>query len=261
MAEEDYQEDDPNPFFADEEPDETTEPEPQAAPSPEELAQWRSQAQVVQRFNADPAFARQVILERAQQLGLQLVPPREEPARPQGPPADYVETVRASLSPELQFLAPQIAGATWTATQSAIEPVRQQQQAQQRQQRESGYQAMARELSSEAPGWERHEDEMLGILSFLRGVVEGTGSMTHPKYGSALKVLYRLASGDAAATAQAGRRMQQALRSGTRTSTGGGRGQGPDLAAMLEKAPNDQARWRMAYQHALREHGVAGERG
>ncbi len=258
MAEEDYVEDDPNPFFADEPEDETPEPEPQDGPTPEELAQLRSQAQIVQRFNSDPAFARQILLERAQQLGLQLMPPRDEPARPQGPPADYIETVRASLSPELQFLAPQIAGATWTATQSAIEPVRQQQQAQQRQQRESGYQAMARDLSAETPGWEKYEDSMLEILGFLRGVVEGTGSMTHPKYGSALKVLYRLASGDAAATAQAGRRMQQALRSGTRTSTGGGRGQGPDVQTMLDKATTDQQRWQIAYRQALREHGVAG---
>ena len=261
MAEPDVlPEDDANPFFADEDldQDDTPEPDPPAGPTADELAQLRSQAQIVQRFNSDPAFARQIVRERAQQLGLVVQETQPTPPANAGPPADYVETVRASLSPEMQFLAPQIAGATWTATQSALEPVRQQQQAHARQQRESGYQAMSRDLSSEAPGWEKYEDDMLGILGFLRGVVEGSGSMTHPKYGSALKLLYRLASGDAAATAQAGRRMQQALRSGTRTSTGGGRGQGPDLQTMLEKATTDQQRWQIAYRHALREHGVVG---
>jgi hypothetical protein len=80
--------------------------------------------------------------------------------------------------------------------------------------------------------------------------------MQHPKYGSALKLLYRLASGDAQATAQAGRRMQEALRSGTRTSAGGTRGSAPDIESMIRKAPTSQAKWGIAFNAALREHGL-----
>lgn len=226
--------------------------------TPEQLQQLQNQAAMVQRFYDDPAYARQILLERAQQLGLQIQEPqRQQPQTPQGPPAEYVETVKQSLSPEMQFLAPQIAAATWTATQAAIEPVRRQQQTQQQQQLDASYAAMAQQLSDEAPGWERYEDDMLGLLTFLRGAVTGSGSMTHPKYGSALKVLYRLASGDAQATATAGRRMQQALRNGTRTSQASGRTQGPDLQTMIDKAETPQQKWALAYRHALREHGAA----
>jgi hypothetical protein len=234
-------------------------PEQPAGPTPQELQQLRSQAQVAQRFANDPEFARQVLRERAQQLGLEITEPTRQSPQPQGPPADYVETVRASLSPELQFLAPQIASATWTATQAAVAPLRQQQEQQTNRERQTTYEAMARDLSTEAPGWEAQEEEMLAILGFLRGAIQGSGPMTNPKYGSALKLLYRLASGDAQATATAGRRMGQALRNGTRTSNGGGTRQaGPDLETMIGKAKTSQDKWALAFRHALREHGVSG---
>lgn len=257
---------DSNPFLAEQlfptgdpepepEPDEEREEEPQ--PTPEELQAWRSNAAVVQRFNTDPDFARQVVLQRARELGLQVQAPPPFPQQPQAPPQAYIDTIRQSLPQELHFLSDPIAKATWTATQAQVAPLRQQQAQVESQQRQSTYDAMSRELSQEAPQWTNFENEMLEILGFLRGAVNGEGPMTHQKYGSALKLLYRLASGDASATANAGRRMQQALRAGTRTSSGGGtRASGPDLATMIQKAPNSQAKWGLAFRSALREHGV-----
>lgn len=252
--------DDDNPFLDEElfptaESDQVNEPQ-QPALTQEQLQRLQQQAAIVERFNSDPAFARQILQQRAQQLGLQIQEPQRQAVQPQGPPADYVETVKQSLSPEMQFLAPQIAAATWAATQGATEPLRRQQEAIQQQQMAQTYDAMAQQLSAEAPGWEQYEDEMLNILGFLRGALEGKGPMTHQKYGSALKLLYRMATADAQATANAGRRMQQALRSGTRTSAGGTRSNGPDLDTMISNAKTPQQKWQLAFNHALREHGV-----
>jgi hypothetical protein len=265
MAEPAY--DEPNPFFDDEGelpplPDEseaTSSPDEQGSGqlSPQELERLREQAQQFQRFASDPQFAAQVVAERARQLGLEVRQPSQEPPRPSEPPADYVDTIRQSLPQELQFLAPHMAKATWQATEARIAPLQRQQQQQDAQQRQASYDTMARDLSQEAPGWERYEDEMLQILGFMKGALAGQGQMTHPKYGSALKMLYRLASGDAQATAQAGRRMQQALRSPTRTSQGGGqRNGGPDLQTMLKQAKSPQQKWLMSYRNALQEHGA-----
>lgn len=225
--------------------------------TPDQLAQMRLESQTLQRFNQDPEFARQVLETRARQLGLTIQAPQQTPPTPRDAPEQYVATVRDSLPPELQFLAPHIAKATWNATEARIEPLTRAQQQQDAQQRQTSYDTMARELSTEAPGWERYEDEMLSILGFLRGAVQGQGPMVHQKYGSALKLLYRLAAGEGQATANAGRRMQQALRNGTRSSSGGPtRGGGPSIETMIAQQKTPQQKWQVAFQHALREHGL-----
>ncbi len=264
MAEVDPFQDEQDDFYAPGDEDEIV---PSAATgedgvlTPEQLAQYRQHDEWATRFANDPEFARNVVLARAAQLGLQVGAPqvqRQEPAKPSAPPAEYVDTIRVTLAPEMQFLAPQLAVATWAATQAAIEPIKTQQASLQQQRQQETYETMARGLAEEAPGWERYEDTMLDILSFLRGAVNNTGSMTHPKYGSALKMLYRLASGDGAAAATAGRRMGEAARNRTTTSQAGTRSAGPDLATMLHQAKTPQQQWAMAYRHALRENGVTG---
>ena len=234
-------------------------PPPDELP-PAELAKLREQAQAYQSFMTDPAFAREVVQRRAQQLGLQVgTPPAQQPAAPetQDPPADYVQRVAQGLAPELQFMAPQIAKATWLATQATIAPLRQEQDSLRQQAQQQTYEQMARQLESEHPGWQQYEDTMLDLLGFLRTALTQQGPMTHPKHGSALQLLYRLASGDAHATAQAGRRMQQALRNGTSTSRGvGERAAGVDVQTLIAKAPTSQSKWQLAMRHALREHGV-----
>jgi hypothetical protein len=257
-----------NPFFDLDTQDELYVPdEPAPEPEPDEqgdgqlsageLEQMRQQAQLYQRFSTDPNFAAQVVAERARQLGLEVRAPQAE-QRPSEPSPDYIETVRQGLPQELQFLAPHLAKATWTATETRIAPLQRQAQQQEAQQRQQSYESMARELSQEAPGWEKYEDEMLQILGFMKNALGGQGQMTHPKYGSALKLLYRLASGSGQATAQAARQMQQALRSPTRTSTGGGqRNGGPSLETMLKQAKSPQQKWLMSYRNALQEHGAA----
>lgn len=258
MAEQDFnvEEDD---FF--EAPDvEIPEDEPEVPTSPtvsaEQIAGWRQRAENYDRFANDPEFARQVLLARAAQLGLQIQEPPQRQVTPQGPPPDYVEMVKETLEPQMQFLAPQIAKATWAATQQAIEPLRQQQQAQQSQKQQETYDSMARELASEVPGWEQHEEDMLELLNFIKGSLNG-GPMTHKKHGSMLKVLYNMATGNAAARSEVGRRMQQAVRNQTRTSTASNRQNGPDLATMIDKVSSRAGKWGLAYRQALSENGVS----
>jgi len=256
MAEPGFDEEDDF-FAAPEEPEEPAEEEPQESEiSPEQVASWKTQAANYERFANDPDFARQVVLARAAQLGLQVAPP-QQPQAPKAPamPTGYVEQIADTLDQPMKFLAPQIAKATWEATQAALEPVRQQQQQQVQRQQSETYEGMVRELAQESPGWERYEDEMLDILTFLKDSFNG-GKMSHPKHGNVLRLLYRMASGDGAAIAQANRRQAQAVRNQTRTSSAASRGEGPDLQMLLGKAKTSQDKWAMAYRHALRENNV-----
>lgn len=249
-----------NPFFDLDEPQaaepSTDEPQPQG-PSAEQVTQWRQTHELVDRLRSDPQAMRHFVMQQAQTLGLNLQEPKAQPQQPSDPPADYVEQIRQTLSPETAFLAPQIAKATWQATQASMQPLRDKQAAHDAKLQQEEYASMAAALSQESPGWEKYEGEMTQILNFLRGALTGEGSMRHSKYGSALKVLYRLASGDAQATAQASRRMGEAARAATRTSQGNTRSGGPDLDTMLSKAGSPQQKWQLAMQHALREHGIA----
>lgn len=263
MAEQDFIDTDENPFFAEQlfGAAEASEPEPEPdqeaippGPAPEQVASWQQAHHILENLRTNPQAMRNFILAQAQQMGLRVVEPSQIPVEP---PSDYVETVKQSLPTELQFLAPHLATATWRATEAKIAPLQRQQQEQSAQQRQTHYESMARELTSESPGWERYEDSMLEILGFLRDALAGTGQMSHPKYGSALKLLYRLASGDAQAAATAGRRMQQALRSSTRGSAGAGRSASPNVEELIAKAKSPQQKWDLAFQAAMREHGMA----
>ena len=263
MAEDDFIDTESNPFFAEQlfgtadEAESETEPSQEApppGPAPEQVASWQQAHHILENLRTNPQAMRNFVLAQAQQMGLRVVEPSQAPAEP---PQDYVETVKQGLPTELQFLAPHLARATWSATEAKIAPLQRQQQAQSAQQRQTHYESMAPDLSGESPGWERYEDSMLEILSFLRDGLSGAGAMTHPKYGSTLKLLYRLASGDAQAAATAGRRMQQALRSPTRGSAWAGRSAGPNVEELISKAKSPQQKWDLAFQAAMREHGMA----
>ena len=138
-----------------------------------------------------------------------------------------------------------------------MQPLRDRQAALDARSQQDEYNAMARGLSESSPGWEKYENEMNSILGFLKGALTGQGPMQHSKYGSVLHALYRLASGEGQATAEASRRSSEAARQATRTSQGGARTEGPDLDTMLGQAKSPQQKWQLAMQHALREHGLS----
>ena len=185
----------------------------------QEAARWREQADIVDRFNNDRDFGFQTVAQWAARNGFSLAPvgagqnqqPRAQQGyqRPGAPDPNIVEAIKANLPPELQWMAEAQAPAIQQAVQQMLAPLAaqltQSQQSATRQVMEREWDDLASQLSDVAPGWEEHEGEMSELLGFLQG-----STMKHPKYGSKHQLLYNLVTGNAAATAQVTRRMQQA---------------------------------------------------
>ena len=214
------------------------------------IAKVRDAAQIVERFNTDPEFARQTILQRAGQLGLSLGQPAQAGApqqTAQSLPPQLVEAVKANLSPELQWMAPALAASQWAGMQMALQPIQQQQAQTQQSTRDQEYDTLAAQLSEKAPGWEQHEDDMDGLLSFLQ-----SPKMMDRRWGSKLELLHRLTVGDGQATAEAARRMGLAAKSrnvaGSPVATAA-----PNIAEQVRKPKQNQDAWDAAAKFALSE--------
>ena len=214
------------------------------------IAKVRDAAQIVERFNTDPEFARQTILQRAGQLGLSLGQPAQAGTpqqTAQSLPPQLVEAVKANLSPELQWMAPALAASQWAGMQMALQPIQQQQAQTQQSTRDQEYDTLAAQLSEKAPGWEQHEDDMDGLLSFLQ-----SPKMMDRRWGSKLELLHRLTVGDGQATAEAARRMGLAAKSrsvaGSPVATAA-----PNIAEQVRKPKQNQDAWDAAAKFALSE--------
>lgn len=215
------------------------------------IAELRNQAAIVQRFNSDPEFARQTVMQRAQQLGLNIGQTGQTPAMSNGSsktmPPDLVEAVKANLSPELQWMAPALAASQWAGMQMALQPIAEQQAQTARSTRDTEYESMAAQLSEKAPGWEQHEDDMSHLLTFLQ-----SPKMSDRRWGNKLELLHRLAAGDGQATAEAARRMGTAARSRAVAGSPMASPQ-PNIADAVRKPKNSQEAWDIAAKHALSE--------
>lgn len=220
----------------------------------QQVASVREAARLVSRFNSDPDFARQTIMERAQQLGLNIgqtgqpqapgLPMQQGNAMPQG----LVDAVKATLSPELQWMAPALAASQWAGMQMALQPIKEQQAQTMRQTQDSQFEVLAEQLSQKAPGWEEHEDDMDSLLAFMH-----SNKMTDRRWGSKLELLHKLATaGDGHATAQAARRMAEAARNGNPA----GRPMAqpvPNVGEQVKKAKTNQDAWDAAAKAAMAE--------
>lgn len=218
----------------------------------------RSESENYRRLMNDPEYARQVILESAERLGLQVQPKGggngngHAAATPSagGAPADLVKTVESRLAPEMKWMARDLADAAWIANQAALQPVIQRQNLDARERRGEQYEALAAELSAKVPDWQEHEDEMAQILNFL-----SSDQLTHPVYGSKVEMLYNMATKNTAATREAVRRVTNAARN--RTVTGRAEtSTTPNLAEAVKKAPTMQDAWKIAAQAAAEKVGV-----
>ena len=224
------------------------------------IKEVREKAELVDRFQSDPTFALQTIQQVAQQMGYRLtqaqaaeVAAAAAPSAGPSAPAELVQAVRGKLSPELQWMAQSLADAQWAGMQMALKPMQDRNEADRRTQRTAQYEQLAEELNEVAPGWEEHEDAMDELLKFLQ-----SDQLTHRKYGSKLAILHNLATGNAAATKEAVRRMGEAARS--RTATGqSGRSTGSNIDERVRKAKTTREAWDEAAKHAvedLEKHGI-----
>jgi hypothetical protein len=216
------------------------------------LGQARNAAQIVERFNSDPEFARQTIMQRAQQLGLNVAQPGQQTGMQNGSgtksmPPELVEAVKNNLSPELQWMAPALAASQWAGMQMALQPIKEQQAQTARSTRDQQYDQLAEQLSERAPGWESHEEDMDQLLTFLQ-----SPNMTDRRWGSKLELLHKMVSGDGQATAEAARRMGQAARSRAVAGSPMATPQ-PNIAEQVRKPKQMQDAWDIAAKHALSE--------
>jgi len=215
------------------------------------IAKVRDAAQIVERFNSDPDFARQTILQRAQQLGLNLQQPGAQPSLQNGSsrsmPAELVEAVKTNLSPELQWMAPALAASQWAGMQMALQPIQEQQAQSVRSTRDQEYEQAVEQLSERAPGWEAHEEDMSGLLSFLQ-----SSKLSDRRWGNKLELLHKLVSGDGQAAATAARRMGEAVKS---RSVAGSPVASPtfNIADQVKKPKNSQDAWSVAAKFAMSE--------
>ena len=217
----------------------------------QEFAATSKKAALVDQFNSDPATAIAIIQQRAQQLGYTLskaqaadIATGQAQMPGQAAPENLVALIKSRLSPELQFMATDLANAAWVSQQAMMAPMKQEQAQKEAEERESEYDDHVTRLSEKYPGWEAHEDEMDGIMAFME-----SRKLTHPKYGSKLELLYKLASGDGAAIAEATNRMSNAARN--RVNTGVvNRASIPNIEDRVRKAPNTKEAWEIAKEAA-----------
>lgn len=221
------------------------------------LNELERKAEIIDRLYSDPVYARQVVQQMATQLGMSLGATGAEPKPSAGDsqvPANVLQAAQAALSdtPDMQFLAPAIAKVAHAIAQQSVQPFQEQQEQIQQRQRKSEVDEMSAALTESSPGWEEHEDAMLSRLNFLKDALNGRGPMTHPRFGSVLEMLFRLETGNATATAEAGRRMQRALtnRTGASTAT---RTPVPNVQEQIGKAETPDAQWAIAFRAALAE--------
>lgn len=183
----------------------------------QEAANWRQKAETVDKFYTDPQYAFQTLAQWAANNGYTIAPVGSQAAQTiasqqkSAAASAVAETIKQNLPDELKWMAdsmgPALDQAVQGAVQKMLQPLAQQAQQQQYQVQSQEWDSHAAKLSEVAPGWEEHEGAMGEILDFLQG-----SQLNHPKYGSKLQVLYNLATGNAAATAQVAKRFTQAAK-------------------------------------------------
>lgn len=222
-----------------------------------EINDLEQRASIVDQFNQNPFGTLQQL---AGQYGYRLESSQGSGSGGQNSPSNVPDRVLQRTreafrnSPDLAFLAPQIAEAVWNVSQDMVAPMQQQQTQQQQQARQREHEEALEILDEVAPGWNDREDEMAGLLQFLKGALNG-GSLRHPRYGHVYEMAYRAITGNAAATATAGRRFAEAARNST--STGRQRSVPVDVQQQLSKAGSMQDKLQIALRAAMQEHGVS----
>jgi hypothetical protein len=221
---------------------------------------YEQAAQTVQRFYKDPEFARQVLQERAQQLGLTIGTGGQEPSRTTGTPpnqdavpAELIESIRAELPPEMQWMAEAQAKAFWKANRAALAPVLQRFATDDAEKRRSAETQMQEDMSAaeaemdEAyPLWREDEQSLADVLKFLAN----PRSLRHPKYGNKLALVYQALQSSNIGAANTATRTRRAGQN--RTTTGRVlSSSASNLEERIQKAPNREAAFRLAAEAAI----------
>jgi len=226
----------------------------------------REAATVVQRFWTDPQYAESVLRHRAQSLGLTVsrpgagppagngagTPPPGAPS-PDTPPADYIQRIEARLSPELQWMAPELAAATWAGVSTLVHPLLAKDQQRDQQAVTDARAASLAALTHAYPGWEAHQEDMQALDEWL-----ASGAASHPRFGSRSAFLLKAVAGPGAAVAEAARRMAEAGKARTTTGTSG-RTAIPNIADRVRSAKTHREAVQIAADYAIAKLKASGE--
>jgi len=223
--------------------------------------QLRQQAEMVARFNTDPEFARATMLQRAAEMGFQLVPFGSngqqqvvtQRQRAGNTPQQFLELAQSKLPPELHWMAPSIAESAHAIVQAALEPLVKQQRDHTTQARDREYDDHEAKLSEKHPGWEEHEDTMDKLLKWWQ-----SDSLSHPMFGSKLELLYKMATDQASSVSEATRRINGAVRnrsSSSQTTSSGA----PNIVKRVREAKSNEEAWDTATKYAVEQ--VKGRAG
>lgn len=216
--------------------------------SREELKRGREASNQVQQFYSDPAYRRQVISQFQHEMAQSQPQAQRQSQGPVTAPAELMETIKAQLAPELQWMAPMLANSQWAGMQSQLAPIAQRQEMRERQNYDHSFDSAMSELSQKHPGWEGTENEMTAVYGWL-----SNGPLSHPKYGNRLEALYTLTQmlngNNGQATAAAARRMGEAARN--RTTTGRASGNpAPNYTEQVRKASTSREAFAIAAKAA-----------
>ena len=221
----------------------------------QDLADLRRKAEIVDRFDSDPEFQRQVIQQAMARQG-QATQESQTTATPKDPPAAILKMVQEALPPEMQWMAPAQAQIAWQIVQGmnqhVVQPLQQNLSAIQRSNQEREYNAVLGEFAEANPGWEAQEDAMVEVLEFLK-----SPALTHPRFGRKHDLLYRLAQGpekvEQKAVETVLERTNRAVKSRSITSTGANRGTVSNLADRIrDRQMSDDQAWDLIRQQGGR---------
>jgi hypothetical protein len=229
----------------------------------EELKQGRDALQAIQRFHSDPSYRDEVLrgmgLSVAQQQAMQQAQqaaPQQSLGRQAGAPPEVLESVKAKLPPELQWMAKSMADTSWEIAQSTLAPLQQREMQREVQSRNATFEEAAAELDAQHPGWDQHEKDMSSVLDWLN-----SGEMRHKQYGNRLQRLYEftqfLKGNDGALVAKVQRNTASAARN--RTSLGNvGRPQEIDLSEKIRTSKTNHDAMKLAVMQAEAEMAKLG---
>lgn len=218
----------------------------------------REQAAMVNRFQSDPEFAFQTLSQRAAQLGYQIVKPGQNGSAIGAPaqggvtamgnvPQEFIKAIEANLSPELAWLAPALAQASYGGVQAVLKPLHTQVEQRETERRDQEYETHEAKLTEKYPGWEDHEDQMKAIHKWLR-----SDTLNHPLYGSKLELLYKVATQQASSISEAARRLSAAARNRT-SSSQVTTNAAPNISKAVKSAGSNEDAWNLAAKHAISE--------
>lgn len=221
--------------------------------------------QNMERFYNDRSFAEDTLKAWAQKNGFSIVPQQfnNQPAANQSAPqgtnplqAKLVETLKAKLPAETQWMADGQASAILAVMQDVLGPVLNEfqgfktaKEANDWKSLENQYDESERKFSERNPGWEAHEEDMSGLLAFMND----PKAYDHPVYGSKHEILYKALTGNAKALKEATSRITAAKGNRTPTSSQGRQRSGgfANIQDEVASIPDKNDAFAKAAQHAL----------